>query len=111
MATPTPIPADQSLRSGAAAAIATWSGAAIAAQPFTHRSRDRTAESATEALCRCLRTSSAVDLTHYAAILARIAAEHPTCRMCGKACVAGQTNAHGKPAHFACQRLGYNPFK
>jgi hypothetical protein len=47
----------------------------------------------------------------YAAILARIAAEHPACRMCGNAVVAGQTDAHGKPAHFECQRLGYNPYK
>src|SRR5271156_3795921 len=48
-ATPTPIPAGKSLRSGAAAATATWNGDAIAAQHFTHRSRDRTAGSAIEA--------------------------------------------------------------
>lgn len=33
---------------GVRAMAGTWSGAAIAAQPFTHRSRDRTAESAIE---------------------------------------------------------------
>lgn len=38
------IPAGKSLRSGAAAAIATWNGDAIAGQRFTHRGRDRSAE-------------------------------------------------------------------
>jgi len=37
--------------------------AAIAAQPFTHRSRDRIAESATEAQCRCGRTSKSAHQT------------------------------------------------
>src|SRR5882757_705560 len=44
---------------GAAAAIATWNGAAIAAQPFTHHNPSRTAESATEAQCRCTKTNNA----------------------------------------------------
>ena len=39
----------------------TWRGAAIAAQPFTHRSRDRIAESATEAPSPCGRTSNAAE--------------------------------------------------
>jgi hypothetical protein len=66
-ATTTPIQAGKSLRSGAAAVIATWSGAAIAAQPFTHRSRDRIAESATEAPPRCGKTNNAKHQTATAA--------------------------------------------
>jgi hypothetical protein len=38
-----------------------WRGVAIAAQPFTRRSRDRTAESATKAQSRCGRTNIEVD--------------------------------------------------
>jgi hypothetical protein len=68
-ATTTPIPAGKSLRSGAAAATATWNGAAIAAQPFTRRSRDRTADSATEAPSPCSKTSNAGPGTHREPIL------------------------------------------
>jgi hypothetical protein len=52
-ATTTPIPAGKSARSGAAAAIATWNGDAIAAERFTHRSRSLIADSATEPPSRC----------------------------------------------------------
>jgi len=62
-ATPTPIPAGKSLRSGAAAATATWNGAAIAARSFTRPSQGRIAESATEAPSRCGRTSKGAHQT------------------------------------------------
>jgi hypothetical protein len=51
-ATPTPTQAGRCLRCGAAAMTGVWSGGVIAAQRFTHRSRDRTTASATVArLC------------------------------------------------------------
>jgi hypothetical protein len=44
---------------GAHAMTGTWSGAAIAAQRFTHRSRGSTTDSAAEAQCRCTKTNKA----------------------------------------------------
>jgi hypothetical protein len=56
-ATPTATGAGRCLRCGVHAMTGTWSGAAGAATPFTHRSRDRIAESATEAPSRCGKTN------------------------------------------------------
>jgi hypothetical protein len=50
----------QSAPSGVRAMAGIWRGAAIAAQPFTHRSRDRTAESAIEAPYPYGKTSNAM---------------------------------------------------
>ncbi len=37
------------------------------------------------------------------AIRARIARENPACIHCGQPCVAGQTDASGRSAHYCCQ--------
>jgi len=57
----TQTPAGRSVPCGAPATVDIWSGAAIAAQRFTRRSRGRIAESATKGLYRCGRTSTALD--------------------------------------------------
>lgn len=51
------------------------------------------------------------DSAEHAAIMARIAAEYPACVICGWACVAGQTDNEGRPAHLTCQKQGRNPYK
>jgi len=56
---PTPTPPGRWVRCGVPATGGTWRGDAIAAQPFTHRSRDLIVESATEARHRYLKTSNA----------------------------------------------------
>ena len=53
--------AGRSVLCGAAATVGIWSGDAIAAQRFTRRSRDRIAESATEARSRFGKTNNGVD--------------------------------------------------
>jgi hypothetical protein len=59
-ATTTATEADRSAQSGVPATIGTWRGDAIAAQCFTRRSPDRTAESATAAQCQCTRSGTVV---------------------------------------------------